>query len=730
MKPNTVCPCTEELKLLLASALPDDRQEICTEHLEACPCCQSRLEDVATEGTNLSQVVLGLNAAEPQATSAYWPALSSVEADVAQMVKAPVKRVKDLSLQFLKPSSDSAYLGRLAHFDVMRVLGRGGMGVVLEAFDSRLHRNVALKILDPELLGDEIAQQRFCREARAAASITHENVVAVHQVERDEKGLPYLVMQVIAGESLEQRLTREKKLPFREVVRIGMQAAHGLAAAHAQGLTHRDIKPGNIMLEAPNDRVKLTDFGLAKAAEDAKLTMTGYVTGTPLYMAPEQAMGEQSDHRSDLFSLGAIMYEMCSGQPPFSGHTPLAILKQVSEGKHRPLRELNPEVPGWLADTIGMLLAKKPEDRIQTANHLAELLEFEWALFKTTSDDLPTVCQVEARKRTIRNRWIAAAIGSTFLTIGLGIGGWFVAYRGFQSRQSVESVKPMETLSSNAGAVSSVAFGSAGDTIAVAAEDGSIRLWDWRARSIKTTLKAHRGTVTGARFSPNGEFLATAGEDGAVKLWKPPQTDAIKTFHVPTAVRGIAFAPDGRTLVTGDRDGGLRIWSVDSDKPLATAQQAGAVNAIALSPDGETLASAGSDKTMILWNAKTLTQKLPLEGHAGGVYGLAFNADGKRLVSVGWDKVVQIWDSGNGQLIKSWEGHEADIVGAAYSPSGATLATAGLDGTVKLWRAETGELVRTYRDHNVAIQAIAFSPDGKQLAAGCRDGAVRIWSVE
>ena len=187
-------------------------------------------------------------------------------------------------------------------------------------------------------------------------------------------------MQVIGGESLEQRLSREKKLPFPEVVRIGMQAAQGLAAAHAQGLTHRDIKPGNIMLEAPSGRVKLTDFGLARVAEDVKLTHTGYVSGTPLYMAPEQAMGEQPDHRSDLFSLGAIMYEMCAGQPPFTGSSPLVILKQVAEAKHRPLRELNPDVPDWLAKTIDLLLAKKPADRIQTATQLAELLEFEWAL--------------------------------------------------------------------------------------------------------------------------------------------------------------------------------------------------------------------------------------------------------------------------------------------------------------------------------------------------------------
>jgi eukaryotic-like serine/threonine-protein kinase len=731
MKSTTACPCTEELQQLLANSLSDERVLQCTEHMETCSCCQARLEGIATDGSDICQVVRGLHESEPQATSAYWPALKAVDPGVHVQVptKQLVARTRDVSLHFLQPASDSAYLGRLAHFDVMRILGRGGMGVVVEAFDSRLRRNVALKILDLDLLGDEVAHQRFCREARAAASITHENVVAVHQVERTEEGLPYLVMQVIGGESLEHRLEREKKLPFREVVRIGMQAAHGLAAAHAQGLTHRDIKPGNIMLESPQDRVKLTDFGLARAAEDVKLTHTGYVSGTPLYMAPEQANGEKSDHRSDLFSLGAIMYEMCAGQPPFTGNSALAILKQVSEAKHRPLRELNPDVPEWLADTIDMLLAKKPEDRIQTADQLVELLEYEWALTKGTSSDLPTVCQVEAQKEAKRNRMIAAAIGATFLVLGL-LGGWFIANRTPSPSVSLPSAEPVALLSANAGAVSSVAFDPTGNTIAMAVEEGTIRLWDWPTRSFKSTFSAHRGNIFSVCFAPKGDILASAGDDGLVKLWNLGQPGGSKTLQHPNAVRGLVFTPDGQTLYTGDREGGLRICSLDGAKPRVEAQQPGAVYAIAISPDGETLATAGSDKIVRLWNAKTLTQKLPLEGHAGPVHALAFHRDGKRLASVGWDKMVRIWDTGSGLIVKSWEGHEADITTVAYSPDGLKLATGGLDGAAKVWNAETGELLTTYRDHNVAVQTIAFSHDGKLLATGGRDGAVRLWNVE
>lgn len=735
MKPITPCPHTDELRQLLDNSLSGERQQECTEHMDSCPCCQARLESVATEGTNLSQVVRGLTDSEPQATSAYWPAFRAVESDdsglkatSADTPAIAVARTRDVSLRFLQPASDSAYLGRLAHFDVMRVLGRGGMGVVLEAFDSRLHRNVALKILDPELLGDEVAHQRFCREARAAASISHENVVAVHQVEEGEDGLPYLVMQVIAGESLEQRLAREKKLPFREIVRIGMEAAQGLAAAHAHGLTHRDIKPGNIMLESPNGHVKLTDFGLARAAEDAKLTNTGYVSGTPLYMAPEQAMGEKADQRSDLFSLGAIMYEMCTGEPPFTGTSPLVILKKVAEAKHRPVRELNPDVPDWLARTIDLLLAKKPADRIQTANQLAELLEFEWALSKTGSDEVPEVCQIEAQKEARRVRLMFVGIGLGFLILGLAA-GWFFGHRGPGPVAVPPSVEPAALLSSNSGAIRTVVFNPVNDTIALAVEDGTVRLWDWKTKSVKSTVEAHRGSSWAAQFSANGELLASAGEDGSIKVWKPGQPEPIKTFQHQGAVRGLEFARDGKHLFAGDRQGVLRVWSLDTAKSLVEVVQPGAVHAIALSPDGETLASAGSDK-IVLWNAKTLIKKISMEGHAGPIYGLAFRHDGRALASVGWDRKVRIWDPASGQLVKSWEGHDADIWGVAFSPDGQKLATCGLDGALKVWNAETGELLATYSDHNVAFQSLAFNRDGKFIAVGCRDGAVRIWKVE
>ena len=502
-----------------------------------------------------------------------------------------------------------------------------------------------------------------------------------------------------------------------------------MAAAHAQGLIHRDIKPGNILLESSHDQVKLTDFGLARVAEDVKLTRTGFVAGTPLYMAPEQAMGEPTDHRSDLFSLGVIMYEMCAGETPFAASSALAILKKIVDGKPRPIRELNPDVPDWLAETINDLLAKNPADRTQSAVHLAELLDFHWALMKTSSDELPTVCQIESQRIARRNRMIAAAVGASFLAIGL-LSGMFLAGRAGLPAAAISSAEPVAVLSANAGSVWSAAFDPAGNTVAMAVEDGTLRLWDLPSKNVQSTLNAHRGTVWAVQYAPNGELLGTCGDDGLIKLWNPAQSEPVKVFQHSNSVRSFVFGHDNHTLFGADRSGGLRVWSLDAAGPLAETQQPGAVYAIAVSPNDETLATAGSDKIVRLWNAKSLTQRLPLEGHTAPVYSLSFNNDGRRLASAGWDKTVRIWDVGSGQTIKSWQGHAGDIWSIAYSPDGTKLATGGTDQSVKLWDAESGELLATYLGHSVAVHSVAFSADGKFVASGGRDGTVRIWRVE
>jgi serine/threonine protein kinase/formylglycine-generating enzyme required for sulfatase activity len=272
----------------------------------------------------------------------------------------------------LAPATRPDSLGRIGHYEVLEVLGRGGFGIVFRAFDDVLHRVVAVKMMTPQMAATSPARKRFLREARTSAAVRHENVVQVHEV--GELPLPYLVMEFIPGETLQQRLDRSGPLDVAEVLRIGRQIAEGLAAAHASDLIHRDVKPGNILLESGAQKVKITDFGLARAADDASMTQSGMIAGTPMYMAPEQALGHTLDQRADLFSLGSVLYQMVTGRPPFRANNTLAVLKRVSEDSPRPIRETIPETPRWLCDIIAKLHEKNPDDRFQSAREVADVL--------------------------------------------------------------------------------------------------------------------------------------------------------------------------------------------------------------------------------------------------------------------------------------------------------------------------------------------------------------------
>jgi serine/threonine protein kinase/formylglycine-generating enzyme required for sulfatase activity len=279
----------------------------------------------------------------------------------------------EIPLGYLQSSTRPDAIGRLAHYEILEVIGRGAFGTVLRAFDEKLRRVVAIKVLAPEMAATSPARKRFLREARTSAAIRHENVVGIHSVEDDP--IPYLVMEYIPGRTLQQRLDEHGPLDLIDVLKLGKQIADGLAAAHGEGLIHRDIKPGNILLEGGMDeRVKITDFGLARTADDASMTQSGMIAGTPLYMAPEQAQGHKLDQRADLFSLGSVLYQMLTGRPPFRAPSTVAVLRRVVDDTPRPMREIIPEIPNWLSDLVGHLHAKQPDERYQSAKEISELL--------------------------------------------------------------------------------------------------------------------------------------------------------------------------------------------------------------------------------------------------------------------------------------------------------------------------------------------------------------------
>ncbi len=393
MSPANICPDRSCLQALLAGELAQKEQEETVRHVETCAACQQTLDSLTPASQSWENLVPHLVKKHPEPAPALRKVIAQAKVGTAmdhtdaedkstphreaapneETQADPRPGPRDDDLAFLSPPTKAGSIGRLAHYEILAVIGKGGFGTVLKAFDEKLHRMVAIKVLSPELSASGTARQRFIREARAAAAVTHENLVTIHAVEEDHRP-PYLVMQLIDGVTLQQKIDKAGTLGLKEILRIGLQMAAGLAAAHKQGLVHRDIKPTNVLLENGVERVKITDFGLARAVDDASVTQSGTVAGTPMYMSPEQAEGLPLDHRSDLFSLGTVLYVMCTGRPPFRATGTMAVLKRVTEDTPRPIRETNPEIPDWLASIITKLHAKKPEERFQTAKEVAELL--------------------------------------------------------------------------------------------------------------------------------------------------------------------------------------------------------------------------------------------------------------------------------------------------------------------------------------------------------------------
>lgn len=310
--------------------------------------------------------------------------------------------VRTLSvLDCLAPTDDPDMLGRIGEYEITGVVGVGGMGAVLKGYDKSLRRVVAVKIMAPHLANSGSARTRFQREARAAAAITHDNVIDIYGV-AEAAGLPYLVMPYARGPSLQKRLDTDGPLSATEAIRIGKQIASGLAAAHEQGLVHRDIKPGNILLNDGVERLWITDFGVARAMDDASMTQTGIIAGTPQFMSPEQARGETVDHRSDLFSLGAVLYTACTGRAPFRAETTFGILRKITDSTPTPIRELNPDIPKWMCQIVERLMAKHPDDRFESAREVADLLECCLAhLQQPTQVALPDIVHVRPEPKPI-----------------------------------------------------------------------------------------------------------------------------------------------------------------------------------------------------------------------------------------------------------------------------------------------------------------------------------------
>ena len=419
------CP-TESLSRFLSDSLTVLENESIELHLESCQQCRAALE-MESGGQAFWSTMADLS---DDQIDRDWLAF----AESTNGVKSGQNNSTDPVLHhedrlraifptikpFLSPSDDPQSAGKIGNYEVMGLIGSGGMGVVVKAKDLALDRVVAIKLLAPHLASFETSRERFRREAKAAAAVKHDGIISIHGVD-SHHDLPYFVMPYEAGPSLQMRIRRDGKLTIEESLRVAVQVASALHAAHEKGLVHRDIKPSNILLAPGTERALLTDFGLAQVCDQQNITQTGMVSGTPIFMSPEQARGESVDSRSDLFSLGSVIFMMLTGRPPIQSDSAYAIVRQIGGQAMPQLRTVDSSFPAWLERLVDQLHALEPGGRIQSAQELEQLLGQSLAhLQNPTEHRLPESLHPKPLRgwQRWKNRLVIAA-SAAVLSLGL-----------------------------------------------------------------------------------------------------------------------------------------------------------------------------------------------------------------------------------------------------------------------------------------------------------------------
>jgi WD40 repeat protein len=635
-------------------------------------------------------------------------------------------------------------------YDILGVLGRGGMGVVYKAWQTNLKRVVALKMI---LAGSHAGDQelaRFRLEAEAVARLQHPNIVQIYEI-GESGNLPYFSLEFVNGGSLARELAGTP-IKARRAAELVETLARAMHHAHRRDLVHRDLKPGNVLLTRAGVP-KITDFGLAKQLEPdgEHLTQSGAVMGTPSYMAPEQAEGKikKIGPAADVYALGAILYECLTGRPPFKAATTMDTLLQVISEEPVPPRRLQSKIPRDLETVCLKCLEKAPRNRYPSAKALAEDL-------RRFLDDEPIRARRIGGVGRVWKWWKQHPVFAVLLGAMILVTGWKIVdsvllifsppSNPFPSSEAIRSrtrapglnlpsdlrprAAPAVRVVAHQRRVWCVAFSPDGKYLASAGDSHEIKVWETATLGLVRPLEGHTDTVTGLAWSPDSKRLASASLDATVRVSDlTGQTLLIYQAH-GRRVGSVGFSPDGNLLASGGADRAVRVWEAATGRQVRILRgPTEDVTCVAFSPKGNLLAAASWDHTVRVWDATTFKEILTFRGHPCRLTGLAFSPDSKRIASAGVDGRVLVWDATTGLNVRPLLTQGAEVCGVAFSPKAGLIATAGGDHLVKLWGAAGGEFRLSFQDHRDVVTGVAFSPDGQYLASGSWDKTVRVREV-